>query len=784
MSGSGMERWGKIVEELDAAGLGRLAAYVHDETTTAHAAPMSIPIIGETGSGKSALVARIFGADIAASFPQDVLESTARPVEVKYAPAGYRAVVHDDTDEWEECSDDDARWDSLVRGQETIPAGSRLEVGLSYEALATWNVSIVDTPGMNTSTPELEGRTWALAATAPVVIMAIPATSGVRRTDLDYLKSLGDNSSSVVIALTKVDQVPSGEMDRVIDDFWHRLGEHDIAPLRILATSATLENDEQGGIAALRQVLSEVTGTRRAHLVDHHVGGRVVAKLRNELSSLRLKQAALESEALTVQTRGTGEEDDIVAEGEDQEADLWDAVGTLKARCERLRLESFNRMYEIGEETLQTVSNDMDALRTRDEVQRFADGAMRRYVLRWREGCIASAEDRLGALDQAGAEAAKEVATQHFEQMEISTDWLQELPAGTVTDGSDRDLANVDGLHRSREDLLRQIDELKKQAPTPEALEDVERALANTQAERDELEYEPQMDEVRLDQGKGQFKEVGRIFGKVADIALTLVPIPTGGKVGIVLKNLPGGTKLVGGIQKYNRLIARRDKWLRSSVSGMKHLPVLKKVVDNLSLETWGERLGGAVGGWINPDKIIEVENEEVRQAFLKRRKPYDDAVFKLGHEREKIRLQQDHIARRLREKSDELKHVDQRTASLEQQREELERRRQALDAEEQASTAKAALMDQLGYQLLTYNQDTLFADIRQAVSAGFDSAKEAIEGHLSERVSAIKSEVQAALKEARAKREQGETAVKEALNKNQTMRSALESALKQLEAL
>ena len=137
------------------------------------------------------------------------------------------------------------------------------------------------------------------------------------------------------------------------------------------------------------------------------LAGRVVAKLRNELSSLRLKQAALESEALTVQVRGTSKERDIVAEGADREADLRDAVGTLKDRCERLRLESFNRMYEIGEETLQTVSKEMDALRTRHEVQRFADGSIRRCVLQWRAGCIAIAEDRLGALDQAGAEVAK-----------------------------------------------------------------------------------------------------------------------------------------------------------------------------------------------------------------------------------------------------------------------------------------------------------------------------------------------------------------------------------------
>ena len=118
-----MERWRTIVETLDAARLDSLAAYVRDESNAAHAAPMSIPILGETGSGKSALVARIFGVDTPATFPQDILESTARPVEVKYATSNYRAVVHGDTDEWDECSEDDARWDALVRGQETIADG-------------------------------------------------------------------------------------------------------------------------------------------------------------------------------------------------------------------------------------------------------------------------------------------------------------------------------------------------------------------------------------------------------------------------------------------------------------------------------------------------------------------------------------------------------------------------------------------------------------------------------------------------------------------------------------
>ena len=802
---SALDRWRKIVETLDAAGLNKLAAYVRDESNTAHAAPLSIPIIGERGSGKSALVARIFGADTPATFPQDVLESTARPVEVKYAPTNYRVVVHGD-DEWDEC-EDDTRWDALVRGEEPLSSDSRLEVGVRCEDLPTWNASIVDTPGMNTNTPELEGRAWAAAATAPVVILAIPATSAGRRTDIDYLDSLGDNSASVVIVLTKTDQLNPDPLnlddrDRVIDAFHNRLSEHGISPLGILATSVKWD-DEQGGIVALRQVLSEATGAHRDQLVAHHVGGRVVAKIQNELSALRLKQTALESEALAINEQGKGEERDIVAEGADQEADLRNATNTLKDRCKRLRLEAFNHMHEIGKEVLQTISEEIGPLQTRDEVQRFADGSIRRYVLKWREACIAVAEDRLEELDQAGVQIAKEVVSQHFDQVGISTDWLQELPEGTVSHRPVWDSAN-ENVQRSREDLLRQIEDLQKHTPIAEELEDIQRALSVTQAERDKLNYVPQMDVVRLGQGKREFQEAGRVLGKVVDVVLTLAPIPAG-KVGF-LKNLPKGMKIISGIKKYNSFIAARDKWLLKTVSNIPHLPKsfqtklptthsgkmtadvargwLVKALDNLSLETWGERLGGSVGDWLSPDKVVEIENEEVRQEFFKLKKPFDDEVVRLELEQEKNRNRQIYFDQRLREKRVELKKEKHQAERLEKERGDMEAHQQRLEAEEQTATAKAALVAQLVRQFLTHDGNSLFADIRRAVSAGFDSAHEVLENHLRERVGTIKSAVQAALKEARAKHAQGETAVKEALEMNQKMRAALRSALSQLETL
>ena len=606
MSDFGFEqRWGEIVETLRGAGLDSLAAYVQDVSTAAHAAPLSVPVVGETGAGKSALVARILGVDTASTLPQDVVESTARAVAVKYAPAGYRAVVQADADGWHDCSGDDVRWDALVRGREPLALGSRLEVGLPSDELLAWNVSIVDTPGMNTDTPELESRAWASAAAAPVVIVTIPAGSAGRATDIDYLDSLGTNSASSVIVLTKVDQVPEGAAARIVTSFQDLLAKRGISPLAMVAASATgIGDDERWGIAELRRVLADVTGTRRDHLVAHHCGGRVAERLRGELSALRLARAALESEASTVQERIRSEASDIEADAADREAEFREAVETQQDRVRRLRAEAFNRMYEVGERILHTISEEIAPLHSRREVTRFADGPVRRHVLEWRAACIAAAEDRFAALEQAGAEVAKREASRRLAQQRIETDWLQALSQATGTRDTDREPAHVESLRSARADLLNQIEDLKAPAPASD-LAGIEQALAAQQQKRDELVYEPQIDVKSLDQGKQQFAEAGRTLGMVADVALTLVPIPMGGKVGTALKNLPGGKTLVDGIGRYNTLIGRRDQWLQTLIAGKTDRPIVSQ--PNPSAEF---RPGTTGGG--RPRRVIEGSRKPV----------------------------------------------------------------------------------------------------------------------------------------------------------------------------
>lgn len=790
-----LDRWREIEEVLIGGGLEDLAAWVRKEAATAHAAPLHIPIIGETGSGKSALIAHLLGGDATASFPQDVLESTAHAVSVKHAAAGYRAVVNDGTGAWEECPDD-AQWSALVRGRDAIADGSRLEVGLPSTDLAHWNATLVDTPGMNTNTPDLEGRAWAAAATAPVVILAIPADAVGRRTDVDYLVSLGDNASSVVIALTKVDHLPEGSEPRIVDDLVSRLRERDIAPIAILPTSAAISRDDQrSGIAKLRDVLGQITGERRARLVAHHAGGRVAAHLHSERSALLMRKAALESDASTAQRRGEGEERDIGAHGVDREEDVRVGAAMLKDRCERLRLESFNRMHDIGEEILAATSEEIERLPTRHDVRRFADGAVPRSVLQWRERCIAAAEERLAALDREVVEAARGVAAQQLEQMRVPTEWLQEVPAEAMLSRADHDAAELEDLQRSRVELLGQMQELRERAPGGEELEQVERTLARSRDDRDALVYEPQMDAVRLDRGKRQLQDAGKTLGTLADVALTLAPIPVGGKLGAALKGLPGGTKIMGGIKKYNSLIAARDRWLHAllpigraqhpaargtGAAGMAPQGWLTTVLDNLSLATWGERLMGAVGDWLSPDAEVEVENQQVRQEFEQRKQPHDDRVVALEHEQARLRLRQEHVTRQLGERQTELERIDRRQALLRQSATDAAIGHQESDAEQ----ARSALMATLRRQLLGHAGDTCCADLRRAVGAGFDAAREELERRLREQVVAIQAEVDRALQAARSKRAEGEAAVKETLRSIGSMIAAVQSALAQVEAL
>ena len=96
----------------------------------------------------------------------------------------------------------------------------------------------------------------------------------------------------------------------------------------------------------------------------------------------------------------------------------------------------------------------------------------------------------------------------------------------------------------------------------------------------------------------------------------------------------------------------------------------------------------------------------------------------------------------------------------------------------------KAALTAQLARQFHDRDRNTLFSDLRKAVDKGFDSAREAVEADLLERVGRIQSEVQAALQKAQAKRAQGTAAVEEALAKNRTMCEALQAALSNLETV
>ena len=110
-------------------------------------------------------------------------------------------------------------------------------------------------------------------------------------------------------------------------------------------------------------------------------------------------------------------------------------------------------------------------MQTRHEVQRLAEhGSIQPLRFAVAGSVYCRGRRSLEALDQEGTKVAKNVATQHFEQIGILTDWLQELLGGNGYSSLRLGIGKGSRICVVPErTMLRQIDELKAQTPRDEA---------------------------------------------------------------------------------------------------------------------------------------------------------------------------------------------------------------------------------------------------------------------------------------------------------------------------
>jgi hypothetical protein len=808
-----LEAWNRVLAGLREVGLEGAAEAGEVGLQAARTAPLRVAVIGEVKAGKSSLIGHLLGGVDRDWLVVDVNEANARCIEVRAAAlSGYRAVVAPGEAEFDQLGPSDfARWEALVRGQAPLPDGARLELGSTASWLQELGMVLVDTPGLNTTTEGLFDITWSAATSAPLVLYVLRANSGLRATDVEFLESIRTHVGSVVLVLSQLDLIGASTFTdavalKQLKAVQDRLAASNLHPLAVVGTAAKLEDDEASGILALRDQLRRLAAQRREEVLLAATAVRVASRWRDDVGAIGLRlEAARQAERTDRQVfrQRIGElESRVILDRGAADA----ARRRVQLDTQRLRLQALNQLLECSERTIQEVGRAIDNTTDLPRLHAFTRGPLRNTLDGWRSASANLVEARLSELSADAARAARDAIEAQLKGIggELGAMVPTELldGPGEPPAGRDPKVDELQQLQRTLQALVEQLSVSLDHGDTPEGLQ---MAIEAAKRELDGIEYVPVYDPVVLDQGKRQLRELGRFLGNAGDIALTLAPIPTKGPLAALLAKAPGGTAAV---QQYNRLLKLRDSAIVKAVGPLQEVLALPRgvgnmpgggprgvvttgealgwvrtMMSNLSLATWGERLGGVVGDMTCPDRTVEIENPEVLADYKRRIKPHADRLHALNLEYAEVERRRGRQAAELQDALTNQARIDDELRRLEQQRDQDAIAQRARLEEAQLLQAKMQLLAALEHQLLERDGGGWHATLRQGVDQAFAEAGQTLEASVVERAERGISALSAALKEAESVQTRGVAEAAEARGKLEGQLAALRAAIDWVDA-
>jgi len=211
-----------------------------------------VTVLGEFNRGKSSLLNSLLGQTL---LPIGVLPTTAT-INVIHSGDAQEIKVHYKGDLASEILSPTEFKDLSKTDEAKLSQINYIEV-TSPDIELPPDVILVDTPGVNDINEHREAITYGFIPNSDATILVLSASTPLKKTELDFLKSniLGSHIERILFVLNKVDQIEAQELDEVLTDLELRLTENlevqkvNIFPLvsKSLFAKAQSESSERYG---------------------------------------------------------------------------------------------------------------------------------------------------------------------------------------------------------------------------------------------------------------------------------------------------------------------------------------------------------------------------------------------------------------------------------------------------------------------------------------------------------------------------------------------------------
>ncbi len=705
----------QIVEKLANVGLQKQSEELEVLAASQKGSHFRLPVMGGMKAGKSTLLAKLLQTD-ESFFPKDILEATARNIQVVAGPLAMRSYLAADGNRV--VVQDDELWSQLVCGISSIQA-SDLTIELSEPLLMENDLVFVDTPGNNTIDNSKATETWNALKDSQAGIYCLKATAFPEQTDLTFLQEAKYYLEDFIFVITRLDEAGCRDVHdelatHLVTKAQKRLSELGVKPLAILPVSSKAPM-EVSGLPELRKCIQDIIRTRGTKLRAHQVclkGSRVLEQTRKELHN---ELELLSKAAQTTQDQFREQRAAFESRLQELDSEKQNTLRRLKGKIESLKLQSLKEVSGLSEQTLERLEERLNAIQRYSDIAETGEAILRSEIDKWRQDAQVILERLPERVSELQVESSAEFCAQLQETLNstMAVNLQIEIPP-VEEDLNAQNYANtcLENIQKEKAELLEEIKKVQEELQNEGQLApELEQKLKEAQQAVESLTYEPIYDQVERKREGGATAFL-KCLGGIADIAMIFTPISwlsVLGKVGVAgkLPKIAGLVKKGSQLSTAGKIITKRPGLPKPGTNPLEFL----------SLEHWGEKLGQMIDGASGSGEPEMVENQEHRMEYENTNAKLNAAVAKADSERRQAEVR----CRQMQSLKEELERKNQQ---MDEEYKKVQKDLQTAQAEMRASGERKALLDwrQTAYAkanvLLFSKGSELLQPVRQGIEA------------------------------------------------------------------